>query len=517
MSTPALRIAVVGAGAAGLCTAKVLLQAGHDVAVFDRTPDVGGVWSRTRRYPGVQTQSPRDTYAFSDFPMPRAYPEWPSGEQVQAYFESYAEHFGVLPVCRLDTSVESARPNATGGWTVTSRGLDAGAARTEDFDRLVAANGVFCEPSVPEFVGQDAFEAAGGRVSAVTDFHDAEDARGRHALVIGYGKSACDAAVALSDVTASTTVIARQMLWKVPRKIGGVVNFKYLLLTRLGEALFRFAYLRGAEKFLHGVGNPLRRNMVNSLGSAFSRQYKIEQLGLMPAGTMENIIQGAIGLVTEGFYDRVADGRIEVRRDRTISHLLEVDGVPSAQLSDGTVLPAELVIAATGFTQGVPFLPDDVQDRLFDDRANFLLYRQVLPVDVPGLYFAGYNSSFFSPLNAEMAALWVAAHLAGELALPPAQDLRTAVTERLAFMDVSANGHHCRGTKIIPFSMHNVDELLGDLDVNIPARTRALQWLAPVDPRSFAPLTPQILERARATTTTPTDEPVRLVARPTSA
>ncbi|MGE0299890.1 MAG: FAD-dependent oxidoreductase, partial [Pseudonocardia sp.] len=65
-----MRIGIVGAGVAGLCTAKVLRAAGHDVVVWERAPDVGGVWSATRRYPGLSTQSPRDTYAFSDFPMP---------------------------------------------------------------------------------------------------------------------------------------------------------------------------------------------------------------------------------------------------------------------------------------------------------------------------------------------------------------------------------------------------------------------------------------------------------------
>ena len=48
-----MRVGVIGAGVAGLSTAKVLLAAGHEVVVFDRTPDVGGVWSRTRRYPGI--------------------------------------------------------------------------------------------------------------------------------------------------------------------------------------------------------------------------------------------------------------------------------------------------------------------------------------------------------------------------------------------------------------------------------------------------------------------------------
>ena len=52
-----MRIGIIGAGVAGLTTAKTLKQAGHDVVVFDRTPDVGGVWSATRRYPGLTTQS----------------------------------------------------------------------------------------------------------------------------------------------------------------------------------------------------------------------------------------------------------------------------------------------------------------------------------------------------------------------------------------------------------------------------------------------------------------------------
>ncbi len=47
-----MRVAIIGAGVAGLATAKVLRQAGHEVVVYDKAPDVGGVWSSTRRYPG---------------------------------------------------------------------------------------------------------------------------------------------------------------------------------------------------------------------------------------------------------------------------------------------------------------------------------------------------------------------------------------------------------------------------------------------------------------------------------
>ncbi|MBS2533469.1 NAD(P)/FAD-dependent oxidoreductase [Catenulispora sp. NF23] len=489
-----MRVGIIGAGVAGLATAKVLSQAGHEVRVFDKCPDVGGVWSRTRRYPGVTTQSPKAQYSLSDFPMPKDYPEWPSGAQVQAYFAAYATEFGLDSALRLDTEVTAASPAGEGRWTLETRAA-AGEQSSEVFDRLVVANGVFCEPSVPRYPGLEEFTAAGGRLCAGTEFHDAEQARGKQVLVVGYGKSACDVAVALSGVAAGIDVIARQLLWKVPRKVGGFLNFKMLLLTRMGEGLFRYLRPRGFEKFLHGPGNGLRRSMINSIGSVSVRQFGLAKLGLVPAGHMEDIVRGAIGLASEGFFEGVQDGTITVHRDATITRLFAGDDGPAAELADGTVLRADLVVCATGFTQGVPFLPEDTQTRLFDERGNFMLYRQILPPDIPGLYFNGYNSSFFSPLNAEMAALWIAADLAGAVARPDAEAMREAVVEQLAFMDDATDTHHCRGTKIIPFSMHNADEVLGDLDLNISRAVRATHWLNPVNPAAYRRMTPSLLRR----------------------
>jgi hypothetical protein len=503
-----MRIAIIGAGVAGLATAKVLTQAGHDVRVFDRCPDVGGVWSRTRRYPGVTTQSPKAQYSLSDFPMPESYPEWPSGVQVQAYFATYAAEFGLESTLRLSTEVTAATPVGGGRWTLELR--EAGEPeRSESFDRLVIANGVFCEPSVPAYQGVPEFTEAGGRLCAGTEFHDAEEARGRHVLVVGYGKSACDVAVAIGGVAARADMIARQLLWKVPRKIGGFLNFKMLLLTRMGEGLFRYLRLRGFERFLHGPGNGLRRRMINSIGSVSVRQFGLAKLDLVPTGRMEDIVRGAIGLASEGFFEGVVDGSITVHRDTTIARLFAADDGPAAELSDGTVLRADLVVCATGFSQGVPFLPEGTQRRLFDERGNFMLYRQILPLDVPGLYFNGYNSSFFSPLNAEMAALWIAADLAGAVALPDTEAMRRAVVEQLAFMDEATDTHHCRGTKIIPFSMHNVDEVLDDLDLNISAPVRAAHWLNPVDPAAYRRLTPLLLRRLASSEPPPEAEPPR--------
>jgi cation diffusion facilitator CzcD-associated flavoprotein CzcO len=487
-----MRVGIIGAGVAGLTTAKVLNQAGHEVVVYDKAPDVGGVWSRTRRYPGLTTQSPKAQYSLSDFPMPRDYPEWPTGAQVQAYLAAYAGRFGLEQALRLSTEVTSAVPAPEGGWTLTAAGT------TDHVDTLVVANGVFCEPAVPRYPGEAEFTAAGGRVLAGTELNDEEQARGKRVLVVGYGKSACDVTVPISEVAASTDVIARHLLWKVPRRIGGVVNFKLLLLTRMGEALFKYLRPRGVEKFLHGPANGIRGRMINSIGSASVRQFGLSRLSLVPPGQMEDIVRGAIGLATEGFFEGVAAGRIVVHPDRTITRLLADDGEPAAELDDGTRLPADLIVCATGFTQGVPFLPADVTRRVLDERGNFMLYRQIRPADVPGLYFNGYNSSFFSPLNAEMAAVWIAADLAGAIALPDPAAMRRQVVGQLAFMDVATDTHHCHGGKIIPFSLHNVDEVLGDLGVNISAAVRASHWLKPVDPAAYRRIVPAVLNRLPA-------------------
>ena len=500
-----MRVGIIGAGVAGLATAKVLKQAGHEVTVYDKTPDVGGVWSRTRRYPGLTTQSPKAQYSLSDFPMPREYPEWPTGAQVQAYLAAYASHFDLDPALRLSAEVTSAVPAPGGGWAIST------AEATEQVEALIVANGIFCDPAVPRYPGADEYAAAGGQVLAGTELHDADQARGKHVLVVGYGKSACDVTVPISQVAASTDVIARHLLWKVPRRIGGFLNFKMLLLTRMGEALFRYLRPRGVEKFLHGPANGMRGNMINSIGTASVRQFGLKRLQLVPPGQMEDIVRGAIGLATEGFFEGVTAGRIIVRPDRTITRLLADDGQPAAELDDGTRLPADLIVCATGFTQGVPFLSGDVTSRLLDERGNFLLYRQIRPVDIPGLYFNGYNSSFFSPLNAEMAAVWIAADLAGAVALPEPARMRQQVAEQLAFMDAATDTHHCHGGKIIPFSMHNVDEVLADLDINISAAVRGWHWLMPVDPAAYRRITPSVLRRlprVAAPVTTPLPEAV---------
>jgi dimethylaniline monooxygenase (N-oxide forming) len=480
-----MKIAIIGAGFAGLTTARHLRDFGHDVTVFEKVHDVGGVWSTTRLYPGVSTQNGKDTYHLADYPMPKHYPEWPSGAQVQAYLNDYADHFGLKPLIRLSTPVTHAAQNADGRWTVTSQPKGAEAC-SESFDFLTICNGIFSAPAVPDFPGQDEFRAAGGTICHSSEFLKQEDARSKHVVVIGYGKSSCDVAVGLVETASSVTVVARDLIWKMPKKLGGVLNYKYLFLTRMGEGLFPYIRLKGFEKFLHGPGRPVRNSMLGSVQALITKQLRLKKLGALPRGSFERIARSTVSLVTDGFFDLVAKGRITIKRDTAIEQLLVEGGQRFALLKSGEKIPADIVICGTGWRQEVPFLAPELQAQIMDDRGNFRLYRHILPTGISNLAFNGYNSSFFSPLSAEMGALWIAAYLAGGLTLPSAQTQRDVTDKRLRWMEERTEGKHARGTNIIPFSMHQVDELLEDMGLSIGGMQRFMEWQMPVKPGNYA-------------------------------
>lgn len=485
------RVGIIGAGIAGLCTAKLMIALGYDVRVFDKDAQVGGVWAASRRYPGLATQNPRDTYAFSDFPMPADYPEWPSGSQMQAYLQSYADHFGVTPHLRLNTLITGATQDAE-GWSIRSRPADQKDApeTVERFDWLIVCNGIFSIPSVPAYPGADAFRQAGGLLAHTSEFTRLEDARGKHVVVIGYGKSSCDVANATVDIAATTTLLARQLIWKIPKRIGNVVNFKHLFLTRMGEGLFPYMELRGFERFLHGPGRFIRNGMMNSVQAIISRQLKLGRIGLEPDKPLESIARSTVSLVSDGFYEKVEAGRLTLRQDEIAR--LEPGFI---HLKAGGAIPADIIICGTGWDQRADFLPAETLAKATDGEGNFRLYRSTLPVGVPRLLFNGYNSSFFSQLSAEVGAFWIAEHMAGRIAIPDEMAQNASIDQRLAWMTERTGGKHCKGTNIVPFSLHHIDEMLRDVDLSLPASVRLLQWFRSVDARQFGKLPGKLLAR----------------------
>ena len=494
-----MRVAVVGAGFAGISTAKYLTQYGHDVTVFEACDDVGGVWSKSRRYPGLATQNSKETYSLSDMDMPRHYPTWPAAQQVQDYLDAYVDKHDLRKLMRFSTRVERAEPTPD-GWDLTVKSTKTGTSETHAFEHLVVATGTFSRGKIPQYSGVEEWKSAGGHICHSSDLGlDPATIKDKDVIVVGYGKSSCDVANAVSAHAKSTTLVARRLIWKLPRMIRGI-PYQYLLLTRLGESLFEYITPSGFEKWFNsGSGRFIRNGMLNSLQWVVTGQLKLAHLGLVPEGPFEEIARSTISLSTEGLYKNIEAGKVAVKRDSEIERLTkDPSGKLVAVLKDGSTIPCDLLVCATGFHQDVPFLPAHIQKKFLDENDNFLLHKHIMPIGVPNLTFNGYNSSLFCPTSSEAAALWISAHLAGLTTLPPEDEMLEQAKLKLEWLDARSNGKHAHGTNLVPFSLHSIDDTLNDIDLPLGTFARIRQWLLPVRPSDYASLGPKLGQRIDA-------------------
>src|SRR5688500_9807770 len=143
------RIAVVGAGPAGLAALRAFTKAGLDATAFERGNRVGGVWTLEERptaaYRSLHLITSRARTEFAEFPMPDGTPDYPAREHVGRYLEDYVDRFGLADRIRLGAEVRHARRRDDGGWDV-----ETADGATERFDLLVAANGHNEVPSWPD-------------------------------------------------------------------------------------------------------------------------------------------------------------------------------------------------------------------------------------------------------------------------------------------------------------------------------------------------------------------------------
>jgi dimethylaniline monooxygenase (N-oxide forming) len=85
--------AVIGAGSSGIAAAKALHERGVPFTVFEASDRIGGNWVFGNRngmsaaYRQLHINTSRDRMEYSDFPMPKSYPDYPHHTQIAAYFE----------------------------------------------------------------------------------------------------------------------------------------------------------------------------------------------------------------------------------------------------------------------------------------------------------------------------------------------------------------------------------------------------------------------------------------------
>jgi len=208
VSTGQARVAVIGAGQAGLATSFELNRAGVEHVVLERGR-IGATWRRRWDSfclvtPNWTVQLPGGVYDGDDPDgyMPR--------DEIVLFLERYAASFAA-PV-QEDTEVESLEPERAGGFGL--RIADGSEIRA---DAVVVATGAYQRPHRP---------AAAAALPDGLARLDADDYRNERALpsgpvlVVGSGQTGCQIAEELVDAGREVFLSCGRAPW-VPRRTGG--------------------------------------------------------------------------------------------------------------------------------------------------------------------------------------------------------------------------------------------------------------------------------------------------------
>ncbi len=334
-------VLVIGAAQAGLSVAARLNQLGVDTLVVEKWDRIGDSWRRRYHSLALHNSIHLNHLPYMEFP-----PTWPTyipKDMLGNWFEFYADAMEIN--CWTGTEFVAGTWDETEKrWTATLKRSD-GTERVVRPKHLVFANGVSSYPMIPDLPGLKDFK---GQIIHSEGFDSGAGWEGKNAFIMGTGSSANDIALDLHSHGVNTTLVQRgsttvvsinpsarlnEAIWDE----GGLLEDCDLIAAAATPPLTVKAYKAVAKRMVE-----LDKEIITGLKEiGFKHDMGEDEAGHqmkyfrrgggynLDAGSSALMIKGEIGLLQ---YDRI---------ERFVG-----DGI---LLKDGTTLPADLIVLATGY------------------------------------------------------------------------------------------------------------------------------------------------------------------------
>jgi dimethylaniline monooxygenase (N-oxide forming) len=170
MSEKEISICVIGSGTSGLPSIKSCIEQGFRVVCFEKTNQIGGLWRyRDQEIDGVSrvqkstiSNTSKELNSFSDFPMPKEFPNYLHNSDMIRYLELYAEKFDLFSHIKFEHTVIKVEKNNdyenTHKWKVSVKNDRENSTFTQVFDGVMVCIGHHVIPLWPSFPGQELFK-----------------------------------------------------------------------------------------------------------------------------------------------------------------------------------------------------------------------------------------------------------------------------------------------------------------------------------------------------------------------
>jgi cation diffusion facilitator CzcD-associated flavoprotein CzcO len=450
-------VGIIGGGASGLITAKVLKQQGYDVEILEKRSHIGGVWYDN--YEGAGLQLPYFTYNMPDFTFPPTTPLIPKQDVILQYFERYIEEFKLKDTIQLSSFVISVKQTADKTWELT---LSNGTKKTYDF--LVLCTGAFHTPYIPFFDGTDIFK---GKMLHSSEFkHAKELCEGKKVVVIGAGKSAMDILELAADHAASVTNIQRKGHWSIPLtfQICGL-HPGYTMFSRFTN-LLRPA-VHGESGWANWVLSPVAYLYWRFIGNKLVKDLPKH---FHPESPLEDELDT---LVTRNadYTTKLLNGRIAVKRG-SIDRFTP-NGIVTA---DGITTEADVVVFATGFSRNYLDLESRGEEQW--------RHRGIVKPRIKNFAVIGNLSTTNTMLITNLQAVWLAEVMRGKVILPSDDQMFKDINSWKDYMLEKKKGSK-KSCLLLPGDWYT-DHLLEDMGLQTRRSSRLLDhWFAMGDASNY--------------------------------
>jgi putative flavoprotein involved in K+ transport len=391
-------VLVIGGGQGGIALGARLRQLGVPTIIVERNDRPGDSWRK--RYKSLCLHDPvwYDHLPYIDFP--KNWPVFAPKDKIGDWLEFYTKVMELNYWTR--STVKSAKWNeADKEWTVViDRDGEDVVVRPK---QLVFATGMSGKPNIPTVKGQDRFKGEQHHSSR----HPGPDGyKGKKVVVIGSNNSAHDICAALYEAGVDVTMVQRSSTHIVRSEplmehgLGALYSEQALqngVTTAKADLIFASLPYRIMNEFQKPIYDKIREIDADFYAALEKAGFQLD-FGADGSGLFLKYLRRGSGYYIDiGASQLIIDGKI-----RLASGQIEEITENSVKLANGTELPADVIVYATGYGSMNGWVADIIDAETADKVGKVWGLGSDTPKD-PGPW-EGEQRNMWKPTQQE--ALW---------------------------------------------------------------------------------------------------------------
>lgn len=337
---------IIGGGQGGIVLGARLKRLEVPTIIIDKNERPGDSWRK--RYKSLCLHDPVWYDHLPYLPFPSHWPIFTPKDKMGDWLESYTQ----IMELNYWSSTECTNAyfnEATKEWVVTvNRDGKTVVLRPK---QLILATGMSGKPNMPKFSGADIFQ---GEQHHSSRHPGAEQYKGKKCLVVGSNNSAHDICAALWENDADVTMIQRSSTHVVKsdtamKLLLGALYSESAVEAGITTDMADMIFASIPYKILPTFHIPIFEEIAKQDADFYQRLEKagfLLNFGDDGSGLfMTYLRQGSGYYINVGASELIIEGKIQLKSGTNIDRIKE----NSVVLTDGTELPADLIVYATGY------------------------------------------------------------------------------------------------------------------------------------------------------------------------